>query len=82
MLFHIKPLLFVEYNDNNNNNNNNNNFIKGSIWVESAELLERNVNNKAKRLFLEAMHSEKDANAVNEHVPFPIAYRPLLDCMN
>ena len=45
MLFHIKPLLFVEYNNNNNNNNDNdnNNFIKGSIGVESAELLERNV---------------------------------------
>ena len=40
------------------------------------------MSNKAKRLFLEAMHSEKDANAVNEHIPFPIAYRPLLDCVN
>ena len=52
------------------------------IHPKYAELLEQNVNNKAKRLFLEAMHSEKDANAVNEHMPFHIAYRPLLHCMN
>ena len=51
------------------------------IHPKDAELLEQNVNNKAKRLFSEAMHSEKDANAVNEHIPFPTAYRPLLDCM-
>ena len=55
---------------------------KHDIYPKYAELLERNGNNQAKRLFLEAMHSEKDANAVNEHIPFPIAYRPLLDCMN
>ena len=52
------------------------------IHSKYVERLERNGKNKAKRLFLEAMHSEKDANAVNEHIPFPIAYRPLLDCMN
>ena len=52
------------------------------IYPKFSELLEWNANNKAKRLFLEAMQSEKDANAVNEHIPFPIANRPLLDCMN
>ena len=38
------------------------------IHPDYVEILERNVNNRRQRLFLEALHSIQDINCVNEHV--------------
>ena len=43
-----------------------------------VEILEKNVNNWHKRIFLESWHSTIDKNAVNERQPFPSAYKTLL----
>ena len=42
------------------------------------EILEKNVNNWHKRIFLESWHSTIDKNAVNERKPFPSVYKTLL----
>ena len=42
------------------------------------EILEKNVNNRHKRIFLELRHSTKDKNAVNERKPFPSVYKTLM----
>ena len=43
-----------------------------------VEILEKNVNNWHKRIFLESWHSTIDKNAVNERKPFPSVYKTLL----
>ena len=47
------------------------------IHPDYVEILERNVNNRKQRLFLEALHSIQDINCVNEHVQFPQVYLTL-----
>ena len=47
------------------------------IHPDYVEILERNVNNRKQRLFLEALHSIQDFNCVNEHVQFPQVYLTL-----
>ena len=42
-----------------------------------AQILEKNVSNWHKRIFLESLHSTKDKNAVNERKPFPSVYKTL-----
>ena len=39
---------------------------------EYVEILERNMNSKQERLFLEALHFIQEHNSVNEHIHFPI----------
>ncbi len=41
------------------------------------DILDINVNYRQQRLFLEALHSIQDINAVNEHVHFPKVYLTL-----
>ena len=48
------------------------------IHPSYLEILERGVNNRRKRLFLESLHSTLTTNAVNERQPFPKAYLPLI----
>ena len=48
------------------------------IHRDYVEILERNLNNRQERLFLEALHSTQDRNSVNEHVQFPQVYLPLV----
>ena len=43
-----------------------------------VEILERGVINHQKRLFLEAVHSVKTKDSVNEHIELPSAYLPLI----
>ena len=43
-----------------------------------VEIIEKNVNNWHKRIFLESWHSTIDKNAVNERKPFPSVYKTLL----
>ncbi len=47
------------------------------IHPDYVEILERNVNNRQQRLFLEALHSIQDINCVNEHIHFPQVYLTL-----
>ena len=47
------------------------------IHPDYVEILEKNVNNRKQRLFLEALHSIQDINCVNEHVQFPQVYLTL-----
>ena len=48
------------------------------IVTSYVEILEKNVNNWHKRIFLESWHSTIDKNAVNERKPFPSVYKTLL----
>ena len=48
------------------------------IHPSYVEILERGVNNRQKRLFLESLHSTLTTDAVNERQPFPKAYLPLI----
>ena len=43
-----------------------------------VEILERGVNNHQKRLFLEAIHSVRTKDSVNEHIELPHVYLPLI----
>ena len=43
-----------------------------------VEILERGMNNHQKRLFLEAIHSVRTKDSVNEHIEFPHVYLPLI----
>ena len=49
-----------------------------NIHPRHGRILEMNVLNYNKRLFLESLHSELDKNTVNERRAFPRAYVPLL----
>ena len=42
-----------------------------------VQILERDVDNLSKRLFLESWHSTINTNCVNERKPFPRAYLPI-----
>ena len=46
------------------------------IHPDYLEIIERNLNNRQEGLFLEALHSVQDRNAVNEYIQFPQAYLP------
>ena len=48
------------------------------IHPNYASILERNVTNYNKRIFLESLHSTLDKNTVNERKEFPRPYLPLL----
>ena len=48
------------------------------VHSDDVEILERGVNSRHKRLFLESFYSCKDATSVNEHKHFPSVYVPLL----
>ena len=50
----------------------------GGIHPDYVEILERNMNNRQERLFLEALHSVQDCNSLNEHVQFLQVYLPLV----
>ena len=52
--------------------------VGGSNIMTFMEILEKNVNNWHKRIFLESWHSTIDKNAVNERKPFPSVYKTLL----
>ena len=41
------------------------------IHQDYVEIVERNVNNRQERLFLEVVRSIHDHNSVNEHIYFP-----------
>ena len=49
-----------------------------NILPRYGRILEINVHNYGKRLFLESLHSKLDKNTVNERSEFPRAYVPLL----
>ena len=49
-----------------------------NIHPRHGRILEMNVHNYGKRLFLESLHSKLDKNTVNERSEFPRAYVPLL----
>ena len=66
-------------------NNNKESAIKDHVETTDhdidtgyVEILEKNVNNWHKRIFLESWHSTIDKNAVNERKPFPSVYKTLL----
>ena len=48
------------------------------VRLTDVEILERGVINHQKRLFLEAVHSVKTKDSVNEHIELPSAYLPLI----
>ena len=49
--------------------------VGSSNRMTFMEILEKNVNNWHKRIFLESWHSTIDKNAVNERKPFPSVLR-------
>ena len=48
------------------------------IHPSHVEILERGVNNRRKRLFLESLHATLTTNSVTERQPFPKAYLPFI----
>ena len=52
-------------------------FTDHDIDINYVQILEKNVNNWCKRIFLESWHSTKDKIAVNERKPFPLIYKTL-----